>query len=128
MEYNIFKNVSQNELGHPLEVDCFIWNESSLDVKPRVTLYQTQVYVCGERHKAVDVALTEALVGQVVKGSAKCRESFSLVIPDGLPLSFKSGLISVKYFAHLTLDIPYAIDLHINLPIVITTKGALEAI
>ncbi|CAG2166465.1 unnamed protein product [Oppiella nova] len=59
------------ESGHPLEVDCFIWNESSLDVKPRVTLYQTKVYICGERHKAVDVALTEALVGQVVKGSAK---------------------------------------------------------
>ncbi|CAG2176923.1 unnamed protein product [Oppiella nova] len=59
------------ESGHPTEVDCFIWNESSLDVTPRVTLYQTQVYMCGERHKAVDVALTEALVGQVVKGSAE---------------------------------------------------------
>ncbi|CAG2174518.1 unnamed protein product [Oppiella nova] len=114
------------ESGHSIEVDCFIWNRSSLDATPRVTLYQTQVYMCGERHKAVDVALTDALVGQVIKGSATGMESFVLGIPQGLPLSFKSSLITVKYFAHLTLDIPYAIDLHINLPIVITTKEALN--
>ncbi|CAG2168308.1 unnamed protein product [Oppiella nova] len=59
------------ESGHPIEVDCFIWNESTLDVTPRLTLYQTRVYMCGERHRGVVVALTDALVGQVVKSGAK---------------------------------------------------------
>ncbi|KAH9399053.1 hypothetical protein TYRP_018440 [Tyrophagus putrescentiae] len=37
----------------------------------------------------------------------------------------KSNIITVKYFVHVTLDIPQNKDLHINLQFVVTNKAAI---
>ena len=47
-------------------------------------------------------------------------------VPADAPISIKNELIVFKYYIHITLDIPLELDLHINLPIIITTKRALE--
>ncbi|CAG2114742.1 unnamed protein product [Medioppia subpectinata] len=111
--------------GEVIEVQCSVENQSSVDVVPRVTLYQTQIYMCGERHKSLEVALTEPIVGHKVKSETDGAEIISVPIPQEASLSIKSPIISIKYFVHITLDIPHAIDLHINLPIIVTNKSAL---
>ncbi len=108
-----------------MELHVTVDNESTVDVTPRASLHQTQVYMCGERHKAREVVITEAIVGKTVHKKTNLTETIFIPLPEELSLSIKCGLISIKYFIHVTLDIPHAIDLHINLPIVVVNKSAL---
>lgn len=96
-------------------------------VKPRVSFFQTQIFMTGERHKTVENSLTEAVEGnEIMAHSIVDDGSISLPIPINIPLSIKSEFITLKYFIHLTLDIPFAIDIHINLPVIITSRMAIE--
>ena len=99
-------------------------NDSTVEATPRATLYQTQIYMCGERHKAVELALTEAVVGKLVAPDTDQTETLHISIPEDVSLTIKSGIVNVKYFIHVTLDIPHAIDIHVNLPIVVTNEFA----
>lgn len=102
-------------------------NNSSANVKPRVTFYQTQIYMTGERHKTVENSLTEAVDGDEVPAHSLVEDGSILVkIPVNIPLSIKSDLITLKYFVHVTLDIPLATDIHVNLPVIVTSRAALE--
>lgn len=100
-------------------------NESSVEATPRATLYQTIVYLFGERHKASQTAITEAIVGQKVDKHSNGKEVLAITIPHDIPLTIKTELISIKYHIHVTLDIPHAFDIHANVPIVVTTRQAL---
>ncbi|CAG2169372.1 unnamed protein product [Oppiella nova] len=95
-------------------------------VTPRATLYQTRVYQSGECHKAVDRVLTEHIIGKKMASNANNTDIIHIPIPKSASLSIKSDVISVKYVVHVTLDIPHAVDLHINLPIIVTTQSALD--
>ena len=53
-------------------------------------------------------------------------EQLLLTIPEQCPLTIKNELMVVKYFVHVTLDIPMELDLHINIPVIVTTRRALE--
>ncbi|CAG2173755.1 unnamed protein product [Oppiella nova] len=123
----LYANVSKKGYlpGEVVEVHCSVDNDSSVDVTPRLTLYQTQIYMCGERHKSLEVALTEYMVGNKVTSETKSMESLFVTIPKNATLTIKSAIITIKYFIHITLDIPHAIDLHINLPIIVTNRSAL---
>ncbi|XP_054157138.1 arrestin domain-containing protein 3-like [Oppia nitens] len=110
--------------GELVEVHVTVDNKSSVDVTPRATLYQTQVYMCGERHKGLEVPLTNPLVGTLVSAESSNDEIIYLRMPAEASLSIKSPIITIKYFIHVTLDIPHAIDLHVNLPIIVTTGSA----
>ncbi|KAH9421536.1 arrestin domain-containing protein 3-like isoform X1 [Dermatophagoides pteronyssinus] len=113
--------------GEELIVDYVIDNCSTATVKPRVTFFQTQIYMTGERHKTVESSLTEAIEGDEIGSHTMIDDgNLTVTIPVDIPLSIKSEYITLKYFLHLTLDIPLAIDIHINLPVVITTRSSLE--
>lgn len=62
----------------------------------------------------------------MVSAGFKKDDILQLVVPEDAALTMKCPIISVKYFIHVTLDIPYTIDLHLDLPIVITNKYALS--
>ena len=79
----------------------------------------------GERHKAREVVITEAIVGKTVYRNSNFTETLFIPLPEGLCPSIKSDTISIKYFIHVTLEIPLALDLHLNVPIVIVNKFAL---
>ena len=111
--------------GEPLELHVTVDNESTVEVTPRATLHQTQVYMCGERHKAKEVAVTESIVGKTVHRNSNLTETLLIPLPEYLSLSIKSGIIRIVYFIHVFLDIPNAIDLHVNVPIVIVNKFVL---
>lgn len=114
-------------LGEEIRVNYFIDNSSTANVKPRATFYQTQIYMTGERHKTVENSLTEAIEGEEVSAHSIVDNGTILVkIPLNIPLSIKSELITLKYFLHVTLDIPLATDIHINLPVIVTSQMALE--
>ncbi|KAI2803818.1 hypothetical protein RDWZM_001853 [Blomia tropicalis] len=113
--------------GEDIRVNLMIDNNSSANVKPRVTFYQTQIYMTGERHKTVENSLTEAVDGDEVPAHSLVEDGSILVkIPVNIPLSIKSDLITLKYFVHVTLDIPLATDIHVNLPVIVTSRAALE--
>jgi len=107
--------------GENLELNCNIENNSSVNVTPRATINKKEIYLCGTRHKCVGKHLTdEPVFGQKVEKHSNTNQRISLKIPDDIPLSMKSELITVKYIIHVTLDIPHAIDVHLNIPIIIT--------
>jgi len=112
--------------GETLEVDCTIDNGSTARVTPRVVLYQTQIFMTGERHKTIETLLTEPSFGKPVGAEVTAEDAISLLIPENIPLSIKSTLITVKYFIRVILDIPNSMDLQLNLPIVITNRHALN--
>ena len=116
-----------NHLGEEIRVNLLIDNSSTANVKPRVTFYQTQIYMTGERHKTVENSLTEAVEGEEVSAHTIVEDGMlSVPIPVNIPLSIKSELITLKYFVHVTLDIPFATDIHVNLPVIVTSRAALE--
>lgn len=79
-------------------------NSSSANVRPRVTFFQTQIYMTGERHKTVESSLSEAIEGEEVSRGTLVEDGvISLPIPVNIPLSIKSEYISCKYFVHCTL-------------------------
>jgi sporulation-control protein spo0M len=112
--------------GETIEVLCYVANKSTAEVTPRATLYQTRVYQCGVSHKAVDRVLTEHIIGNKMASNANNTDIIHIPIPKDVSLSIKSDVISVKYVVHVTLDIPHAVDLSINLPIIVTTQSALD--
>jgi len=113
--------------GEDVRINLLIDNSSSANVKPRVTFYQTTIYMTGERHKTVENSLTEAVEGdEVVSHSIVEDAVIAIQIPVNIPLSIKSELITLKYFCHVTLDIPLATDIHINLPVIVTSRAAFE--
>jgi len=113
--------------GETIEVHCYVANKSTVEVTPRATLYQTLIYQCGECHKAVDRVLTEHIIGNKMASNANNTDIIHVPIPKSASLSIKTDVISVKYVVHVTLDIPHAVDLHINLPIIVTTQSALDS-
>ena len=114
------------DLGEIAELILDIANQSSVEATPRATLYQTQIYMCGQRHRALHLAVGEAVVGKKVAEEAKEEQILEIPIPKDASLTIKTDIIAVKYFIHVTLDIPHAFDIHTNLPLVVTTRAALS--
>ncbi len=80
----------------------------------------------GERHKTIETLLTEPSFGKATESEIDADNVISLLIPENIPLSIKSTLITIKYFVRVILDIPNSMDLQLNLPIVITNQNALD--
>ena len=112
--------------GDHIVVHCNVFNDSSVECKPRATLFQNQIYLFADTHKAYQVPITEPVVGESVAKEDRSLQTLPIPIPNDTPLSIKTELIVVKYFIHVTLDIPHAFDLHVNLPILVATQSALN--
>ena len=126
MHASIFKKGHQP--GETAEILCRIQNHSTADVRPRATLYQTQIYMTGEKHKTIETTVSDATFGETIENGMTGETVIELKIPEDIPLSLKCPNFTIKYFIHVTLDIPHALDLHLNLPIIITNGFALENI
>ena len=108
-----------------MELHVTVDNESTVEVTPRASLHQTQVYMCGEQHKGIETTLSQLIVGKTVHKKTNFSETLFIPLPEDLSLSIKSGIIIIKSFIHVTLDIPHGNDLHVNVPIVVVNKSAL---
>ena len=114
-------------LGEVIELYCCVVNDSSVECRPRALLYQSQIYMCGRQHRAWQMTITEPIFGTTIAKHSDDEQLLSVRIPSHVSLSIKSELISVKYFIHVTLDIPHAFDIHVNLPFVVTTQSAIDS-
>lgn len=113
--------------GETIDVHVGVNNKTSAKLVPRITLYQVQIYMCGTRHKTIETTLgQDPVVGAEVTANTEVTQVLSIGIPKDESLTIKSSVITVKYYVHVTLDIPQAFDLHINLPIVLTSQRVLE--
>jgi len=113
--------------GEHIAVHISVDNQTNARVKPQIELHQIQIYNCGARLKTIESVQNESPVsGTEVAPKSKAQEVLSLAIANDESLSIRSDLITVKYFVNVTLDIPAAFNLHINLPIVITAKRVLD--
>ena len=114
-------------IGETIKLKTVINNSTTLKVQPRATLYQTQIFMSGDRHRTLELVLGESIYGNEVEPNEATEDLIEIPVPTRAQLTMKSTIITVKYFVHVTLDIPHNIDLHINLPMVITNKHALLA-
>lgn len=122
-------NTSQTDcilLGEIIKLKTIIKNTTTLKVQPRATLYQTQIFMSGDRHRTLELVLGEPQYGSEIDPCEVLESTIDLPIPQRAQLTMKSTIITIKYFVHVTLDIPHNIDIHINLPIVVTNKRAMQ--
>jgi len=62
-------------------------------------------------------------VGSVVSPQMTSKESLLMPIPNGLPILYNQcPIIELNYVIVVTLDIPGSIDLHVELPVIITNQ------
>ena len=101
-------------------------NMTTLKVQPRATLYQTQIYSTNNGHRTMELPLGESHHGHEVDSNDVSQDMIEIPVPSTAPFTMKSTVVTVKYFVHVTLDIPHNIDLHMNLPVVVTNKCALR--
>lgn len=113
--------------GETINVHVTVNNNCQAKVCPRVSLYQVQIYMCGTRHKTIQNILNdEPVVGQLVESGKESTQILSLKVPKDESLTIKSSVITVKYFLHVTLDIPHSLDLHLNLPIILSSTKVIQ--
>ncbi len=108
-----------------MEVRCLVTNQSTVDVTPRISLSQILIYMAKTRHTTIEER-SEPVIGKQVNAGQTEEQTLSIEIPKDFSLSIKSRLISMKYYIHVTLDIPRERDIHLNLPIIITNKFAFD--
>ncbi|KAJ6223306.1 hypothetical protein RDWZM_001851 [Blomia tropicalis] len=115
--------------GESIAVHIWVENHTSAKLVPRISLHQTQIYMCGARHKTIETTLNnDPTVGTEINPNSDADEILHVHVPSDESLTIKSSVITVKYFVHVTLDIPHSFDLHINLPVVITSARVVEMI
>ncbi|CAG2174889.1 unnamed protein product [Oppiella nova] len=121
--------------GEVVTIVCNVSNKSSVGVIPRVTLRQIQTFkqlmAAKNNEKTVRRQTTHAVKKQRLEGSLtepglSTTHIFHVEIPIDIPISVDCPILTVSYDLHLTVDIPSAIDLHLDLPIMITTKNVVN--
>lgn len=110
--------------GESITVHVVVDNQTNTGVTPRIALNQVQIYQCGIKLKVQDNSVDNAnpVIGTAVGPGTQTEELLSVTISPNEALSIKSQLITVKYFVHVTLDIPHSVDLHLKLPVVVTSQ------
>lgn len=88
--------------GENISVHVHVDNASNAAVKPRISLHQVQIYMCGSRHKTIETTLSDdPVTGTEVGAHAKADEVLHVKVPADESLTIKSSVITVKYFVHV---------------------------
>jgi len=113
--------------GETISVHVNVDNKTNAQVVPKVELHQVQIYMSGLRHKTIESTITEEpTTGVEIEPHTNNEEVLELTIPTDQTLSIKSSLVTVKYFVRVVLFIPHSLDLHINLPVVVTSQSVVD--
>uniref|UniRef100_A0A3Q0RI52 Arrestin C-terminal-like domain-containing protein n=1 Tax=Amphilophus citrinellus TaxID=61819 RepID=A0A3Q0RI52_AMPCI len=102
-----------------LSVVAKICNSSSKDTRPKFKLEQRTVYCCQSNTTESAVTLLQ-MVGDAVSPNSEQTASCQLKIPeDAIPTLHNCEIISVEYYIKVYLDISFAFDPEVVLPLVI---------
>ncbi|XP_061905547.1 arrestin domain-containing protein 2-like [Entelurus aequoreus] len=102
-----------------LRVKVVVHNQSSRAVKPKMVLYKKKSFFAqGERkHSTMDILEEKA---ESINAYSKETVNMVITIPRELPSSILNcGIIKLEYRLKIILDIKYAINPKIKLPIVV---------
>lgn len=106
--------------GEKVPVQVSVINKTSAELTPRVTLVQTQNFMCGIRNRFTFAE--KPVLGQPIAAHNELVQDIDVVIPENEMLTIRDTVVSVEYTVHCTLDIPHSFDLHVDLPIVVTSS------
>ncbi|XP_036383822.1 arrestin domain-containing protein 3-like [Megalops cyprinoides] len=116
-------NISTERMGYRqgegLKVIAEIENSSSRALAPKYAIYQKQSFFArGEKRVSTMEILKE--VGEPIPPSTNQKITKVLNIPPDLPISIlKCPILKVEYKLKVYLDVPYATDPEIKVPLVI---------
>lgn len=111
-----------------MPIELQIINNSTHKVYSNISLHQTKCFsVCKNKQHIIEHHF-ETITGSTVLKDQSIKETINLRIPEDCIISFKTPIIMVSYFIHLTLNITKQLitkDLQLNIPITITTNKSL---
>nr|XP_057927057.1 arrestin domain-containing protein 2-like isoform X2 [Doryrhamphus excisus] len=105
--------------GEDLHVKVEINNQSSRDLKPKFVLYERLCFFAQDRSKC---CMTEISKEKGEDIASHCKDTVMKVftIPKDLPSSILNcSIMSLKYILKIYLDIKYAVDPKMELPIIV---------
>ena len=83
--------------GESIQLKTFTRNATTLKVQPRATLYQTQIFMSGDRHRTLELVLGESVFGSEVDSNEATEDLLEIPVPARAQLTMKSAIITVKY-------------------------------
>lgn len=107
--------------GESIAITADFENLSTRTVIPRATLHQTQTFVAGGKSRSRHNKFTIVTGPAIQPGRTASWDSQLLKIPAVSPSIINCSLIRVDYSVRITLQIPGAYNLSVDLPIIIGT-------
>ncbi|TRZ07680.1 hypothetical protein HGM15179_019428, partial [Zosterops borbonicus] len=107
--------------GESIQIFAEIENCSSRMVVPKATIYQTQAFYAKGKMKEVRQLVANLRGESLSSGKTETWNGKQLKIPPVSPSILDCSIIRVEYSLMVYVDIPGAVDLFLNLPLVIGT-------
>uniref|UniRef100_A0A8C3KHP6 Arrestin C-terminal-like domain-containing protein n=1 Tax=Calidris pygmaea TaxID=425635 RepID=A0A8C3KHP6_9CHAR len=107
--------------GESIQIFAEIENCSSRMVVPKATIYQTQAFYAKGKIKEVKQLIANLRGESLSSGKTETWNGKQLKIPPVSPSILDCSIIRVEYSLMVYVDIPGAMDLFLNLPLVIGT-------
>ncbi|RMC09757.1 hypothetical protein DUI87_13544 [Hirundo rustica rustica] len=107
--------------GESIQIFAEIENSSSRIVVPKATIYQTQAFYAKGKMKEVRQLVANLRGESLSSGKTETWNGKQLKIPPVSPSILDCSIIRVEYSLMVYVDIPGAVDLFLNLPLVIGT-------
>ncbi|XP_074933043.1 arrestin domain-containing protein 3-like isoform X4 [Phalacrocorax aristotelis] len=107
--------------GESIQIFAEIENCSSRMVVPKATIYQTQAFYAKGKMKEVKQLVANLRGESLSSGKTETWNGKQLKIPPVSPSILDCSIIRVEYSLMVYVDIPGAMDLFLNLPLVIGT-------
>ncbi|KAJ6223307.1 hypothetical protein RDWZM_001852 [Blomia tropicalis] len=108
--------------GETIKVQMDMINESNISIQPRISMYQTQAFTYNQVVRTMESSLIDPCMAEQLESGQNGTQTVTIPVPTTCSISLKSPLITVRYFVHISMDIPQSIDLTINLPFIVTTE------
>ncbi|XP_064901004.1 arrestin domain-containing protein 3-like isoform X3 [Columba livia] len=107
--------------GESIQIFAEIENCSSRMVVPKATIYQTQAFYAKGKMKQVKQVVANLCGESLSAGKTETWNGKQLKIPPVSPSILDCSIIRVEYSLTVYVDIPGAMDLFLNLPLVVGT-------
>ncbi|NXF41983.1 ARRD3 protein, partial [Nyctibius bracteatus] len=107
--------------GESIQIFAEIENCSSRVVVPKAAIYQTQAFYAKGKMKEVKQLVANLRGESLSSGKTETWNGKQLKIPPVSPSILDCSIIRVEYSLMVYVDIPGAMDLFLNLPLVIGT-------
>jgi len=109
-------------VGSSTSINCIAVNRSNKTIQLRARLKQKLLYKANGSFKMDKTTIVTSMGSSVSPGMTN-KESLLMEIAQNLPILYNQcPIIDLNYVISVTLVIPRSIDLHIELPVVMTNQ------